>query len=124
MRRSSPSLRTTDMTSSPPSTGNWRSARKRSGSSRTGRPRTATQSSPSCNQLRSRSYVVCDMHKDIRAAAIALLLSATTALAQEAPKESAKPVYRVTRLTDAIRVDGRLDESTYSAPPTFELAYE
>jgi hypothetical protein len=55
----------------------------------------------------------------MRIALLALFLSAT-ALAQE----TAKPVYRVTRLADAIRVDGRLDESTYSAPPTFELAYE
>ena len=53
----------------------------------------------------------------------ALLVSAL-ALAQDAPKEAAKPVYRVTRMTDTIRVDGRLDESAYSAPPTFELAYE
>jgi len=60
----------------------------------------------------------------MRIALLALFLSATAALAQESPKETAKPVYRVTRLADAIRVDGRLDESTYSAPPTFELAYE
>lgn len=64
------------------------------------------------------------MQNNIRVALIGLTALSGIGLAQEAPKETIKPVYRVTRLTDAIRVDGRLDESTYTAPPTFELAYE
>lgn len=63
------------------------------------------------------------MQRTIRAtllvAAFALLASTPPAVAQPA-----KPVHRVTALTGTIRVDGRLDESAYSAAPTFELAYE
>lgn len=54
---------------------------------------------------------------------IATTLSAI-ALAQDAPRERVRPVYQTAPLTGTIRVDGRLDESAYSAPPTFELAYE
>ena len=66
------------------------------------------------------------MDKNIRVGVLCLLASilATIALAQDTPKETTKPVYHVTRLADSIRIDGRLDESTYTAPPTFELAYE
>jgi hypothetical protein len=62
------------------------------------------------------------MQKLIRIAVI--VLSTLSALAQDAPQQRTKPVYRVAPLTDTIRVDGRLDESAYTAPPTFELAYE
>ena len=67
------------------------------------------------------------MQKHIRLGVVVLFAAALShlGLGQEAPKnERVKPVYRVSRLTDAIRVDGKLDESTWSAPPTFELAYE
>ncbi|HEX8254749.1 MAG TPA: DUF5916 domain-containing protein [Thermoanaerobaculia bacterium] len=64
------------------------------------------------------------MHKTIAAAAIGFIAITFQALAQEAPQPRVKPVYRAVALTETIRVDGRLDESTYSAPPTFELAYE
>ncbi|HEX8408913.1 MAG TPA: DUF5916 domain-containing protein [Thermoanaerobaculia bacterium] len=64
------------------------------------------------------------MQKHVPVAVIAWLATALAATAQEAPQPRTKPVYRVTRLADTIRVDGRLDESTYAAPPTFELAYE
>ncbi len=66
------------------------------------------------------------MQKNIRRGAIVLVASLLflPAFAQDAPKERVKPAYPVQRLTGEIRVDGRLDESTYSAPPTFELAYE
>jgi hypothetical protein len=65
------------------------------------------------------------MTKILRLGLLALaLLLPHLAFAQEAQKERPKPVYRVSRLADSIRVDGKLEESTYSAPPTFELAYE
>jgi hypothetical protein len=64
------------------------------------------------------------MQKIITAAAIGLMATSLSAIAQNAPQQNAKPVYRVAPLTGTIRVDGRLDESTYNAPPTFELAYE
>jgi hypothetical protein len=66
------------------------------------------------------------MQKNIRHGAIALvaLSLSLAAFAQDAPKERVKPAYSVKRLTGEIRVDGHLDESTYSAAPTFALAYE
>jgi hypothetical protein len=64
------------------------------------------------------------MQKQISVALIAWIAStfSTMALAQDAPP--VKAGYRAERLTDSIRVDGRLDESTYAAPPTFVLGYE
>jgi hypothetical protein len=63
------------------------------------------------------------MQRHVRIALFFASLSAA-ALAQDAPQQRTKPVYRVAPLTGTIRVDGHLDESTYAAPPTFELAYE
>src|SRR5436190_221054 len=61
------------------------------------------------------------MQKNFRRGAIALV---ALFLSLPAFAQATKPAYHVQRLTGEIRVDGRLDESTYSAPPTFELAYE
>ena len=64
------------------------------------------------------------MQKFTPVGVIGWIAVAGIALAQEAPKQSSRPVYRAVQLTETIRVDGRLDESTYTAPPTFVLAYE
>jgi hypothetical protein len=55
------------------------------------------------------------------AAACAAVVPSFPAGAQATPE---RPAYRAQRIDAEIRVDGQLDESAWSAAPTFELAYE
>jgi hypothetical protein len=61
----------------------------------------------------------------LRAATLAaLVVTSASAQVPSTAKSTPKQAFKVSRMTGSVRVDGNLDDSAWSGPPTFELKYE
>ena len=72
----------------------------------------------------SRSECAAGLARLLVALALTVVIVPHVASAQEAQIERGKPVYRVDRTAESIRVDGVLDDGPWSGAPAFELTYE